>query len=667
MAVEGPGCVILLIDESTAMASPVQEEAELTPGQPPRTKGESVATAVNSLIKQLGSGPDFELALVGYQSDPQGKSIAASRWGGPLAGSDFVRVSALADSPMRVEERQRKIPDPASISGFRSEAVPFPIWYAAQPAGIAPQVLAYQYCKDLLSKWAATSGETAGPPLLIHIHAAGSGDGNPLRAIEEIRSLALPNGSPQLFQLHLSSAKSLPSTLYPSNRAYLPAGAMRDLFDRSSPLSPGQVQALKESKIPTSPNARGMAHNAKMIDVVRFLALVKAHAKGPGAPAAASPGVPPPPAYPMPGTAQPPAVATSAAAPAATATAGGPVAPAVPDSGLPAVETAPVETASVEATAQPVADSAPTTIPLADAPPEDAPEVDRFPTMVGDALTSPDVYATVPGFPDVPDAGEKRALLLLLLDRSVADPYGADPRNSCTRLLENANELLGKLAKAASGQIDVAVVSYGSDAMGQPDVRMSFDGALAGKSIVADSELSAGVLRTDELEQQVPNGVGGLMTISIKKPVYLELDPTAGCSAVPAFDAARGLLGEWCSAHAEACLPPVVLHLTRGRLDAADARAAVEAAQQVSIAAGPVVVYHQVATDGPHDSLSYPDSDSALQTPELQCLWQLSSPLLGRAQLSVSKPALVKGESRGMVVNGKFDLLLDGIKEVLAR
>jgi hypothetical protein len=72
-------------------------------------------------------------------------------------------------------------------------------------------------------------------------------------------------------------------------------------------------------------------------------------------------------------------------------------------------------------------------------------------------------------------------------------------------------------------------------------------------------------------------------------------------------------------------------------------------------------LFHLVATEKPHPSVSYPETDEGLQTPEMKKLWELSSPLLAIEQLSASQPILVKPHSRGMVVNGKFDLLVKGI------
>ena len=71
-----------------------------------------------------------------------------------------------------------------------------------------------------------------------------------------------------------------------------------------------------------------------------------------------------------------------------------------------------------------------------------------------------------------------------------------------------------------------------------------------------------------------------------------------------------------------------------------------------------------MATEAPHTSLAYPDAPEQIADPILQKLWELTSPLLGGERLAAENP--VKADSRGMVVNGKFDLFLDEIKKTLA-
>jgi hypothetical protein len=110
-------------------------------------------------------------------------------------------------------------------------------------------------------------------------------------------------------------------------------------------------------------------------------------------------------------------------------------------------------------------------------------------------------------------------------------------------------------------------------------------------------------------------------------------------------------------------VPPVVLHLTRGRFDPAEIQEAVGPLREAGVPAA--VLYHLVMTESPHRSLAYPAAATPIEDPSLARLLELSSPLLGRRGLASEKPA-VSPESLGMVVNGRFDLLLDGMVEALA-
>ena len=610
-----PGCVIVLIDESDAMNDPVQEEAALELGQEPKSKGVSAANVLNSLLKQLGPGPDFDLTLIGYKTDAAGVSSAEVRWAGPLAGREFVGTKELAANPITIETRQRKIPDPSSFSGFRSEPVEVPVWYQATCGGKAPQVFAFQKCKELLEKWSQAAGPNPGQPLVIHLFAGASGDGNPARAIEEVRSLEIGGQHPLIFHAHFSTAKAVPPTLYTSNRTFLAAGPARDLFERSSVLPADMVSALKAAKVLVGNNARGMVFNGKLLDIVRFLSLVKTHVQN-------WPPRPAPAAEPLPEL--------------------------IPSTEA-MVEPAPLIDASATNESAPVEfELEPLEEVTADAPLESQP--DEGYELAGSRAPR-----------------ERAALLVFLLDRSVQDPFAADPNNPCLRLQEQVNDWLTKLAKKPTGQIETGIISYGMDSIGEVEVRNSFESGLSGRILVTDTELESGAIRVREYEQQLPNGIGGLITLMQKQLIMVELEPTAAASPQAGFEAAAAAISEWCERHPDACSPPVVLHLTRGQHSAEDLESAVAPLQSLSTSSGPVVIYHVVATDVPHSSLSYCENDDDLSLPELKSLFAVTSDLLGRDDLMQKKPSVVKPGSRGIVVNGKFDLLLDGIREALSR
>ena len=607
---ERRGCIILLLDESQAMESPIIDDNEPAGGQPRKSKGASVATAVNALLRQLSTGPDCDVALVGYRTDETGAAVASCRWGGALAEREFVKASELAAAPVVVEERKRRIPDPASLSGFREEAVSFPVWYVPQSSGTAPQVRGFQFCRELAERWLQQTGDQAGAPVVLHVFSAASSDGNPIKAIDEIRDLSVSEGKAAVFQAHLCVSKMVPCNAYATNRLYVPAGAIRDLFDRCSELTTALIESLRAARIPATPNSRGFAYNARMSDVSKFLSLAKGYVASLAGPATAAPkSAMTPPAPPRAGMltgAPPPPVAGAAPQPAAAASEPAPA---------PVVAEEPVAAETID-------------------------------------LLEPEPVAEAP----TAQAG----LVLFLIDRSAADPYGGDTQNACGRLVKQVNELLSKLSRKPEGRIEAGVVSYGSDLMGETDVRTTFEGGpLAGRNLVRDAELADGALRVDEIEEQRSDGVGGIQNVTVRQATYVELDASKGVPPASAFTAAAGLIGEWSGRSNGAGARPVVVHLTRGKQTVSELE---EAVAQLPPEA---LLYHVVATEDPHPSVLYPNSPDALQDANCQVIWSLTSPLDAAAMLAETRPQ-IQADSRGLVVNGKFDLLIDSLKAALA-
>lgn len=572
--IQSPGCVVLLVDESSGMGAVMRELT--TEGKPSgRPNSQRVATAINALVKQLSAGPSFDLALVGYQSDAQGVANVGCRWSGSLAGREFVPTGELAAAPLRTESRVRKIPT-GSFGPPREETVEFPVWYEPALGAKAPQIAAYTFCRELISRWAADAGPEPGMPLIVHISAGASGDGNPQLAISKLMELTTPGGHPLLLQAHLAASAAVVSALYPSNYVYLTIGSARDQFRRASVLPPHLIEALQAAHVTVNPGARGLIYNAKIADLIQMLSLAKAHTRD----------------WPS--------------------KAGAPVLQPAPE---PAAESAPVSEAAAELSAT--------------------------------------------------SSAEQTALVMFVLDRSVTDPFAASTQNPVGRLQEHANELLKQISKIPAGRVDVAVLSYGLDSAGELDVRTAFEGPLAGQTIVAHTALAEGAIRVEELEEQVSNGIGGLIAVTRKKPIYFDLEPTAAAPPVKAFDQAAELAAQWCREHRTPSVSPIALHLTRGQIEPHDAEWIRSALDRVDSSAGSVTLYHLVVTEEPHKSLAYPGTDEEIASEPLKKLWAVTSLLVDRERLSADK-SFITANSRGMVVNGKFDLLLDALKHAVA-
>ena len=75
---ECAGTIVVLIDESREMATPIAGGT--------KSKAESVATAVNSMLNQLAAGPNVRLVIVGYGGSMAENQAAQIRWSGPLVG-----------------------------------------------------------------------------------------------------------------------------------------------------------------------------------------------------------------------------------------------------------------------------------------------------------------------------------------------------------------------------------------------------------------------------------------------------------------------------------------------------------------------------------------------------------------------------------------------------
>jgi len=257
---------------------------------------------------------------------------------------------------------------------------------------------------------------------------------------------------------------------------------------------------------------------------------------------------------------------------------------------------------------------------------------------------------------------EAAALVLLLLDRSVEDPTADEARRVWGKLQRQANDLLGEISKQADGRLSVGVVAYGVDAVGQPDVLIGLPGAPADRPLVADTDLTGSETRTEEYTEKVSNGIGGLVELRRKRPIYLELEPTAADVAAlrTGVEAASALVAQWHGQHPDAAVAPVVLHWTRGRWDPESVEGALGPLEALAGSTPGVLLYHVVVSDSPHRSLAYPGDPAGIERPELAKLWEKSSPVLGAARLAAQKRR-VTPRSRGIVINGKFDLLLESI------
>ncbi|OLB38051.1 MAG: hypothetical protein AUH11_07745 [Acidobacteria bacterium 13_2_20CM_57_17] len=258
-----PTCFLFLIDQSGSMA-------DVFPTEGAKRKADGVADAINKLLQTLvircakeeGVRDYFHVGVIGY-----GASVGPA-FGGALSGKELVPISEIANSPVRVEERAKKVDDGAG--GLVDQNVRFPIWFDATTGGGTPMCQALSQGKRILQQWL---GQHSGsfPPVVIHITDGESTDGDPSQAMREVTSLSSNDGNVLLFNLHLSSNPSAVSTAFPDSSSQLPDQFARTLFDSASLLTPFMRTVAAEHGFRLGEGAKCFVLNAELVLVIQAL------------------------------------------------------------------------------------------------------------------------------------------------------------------------------------------------------------------------------------------------------------------------------------------------------------------------------------------------------------------------------------------------------------
>ena len=203
----------------------------------------------------------FYVGILGYGG------VVAPALGGALANQALVPVSALANHPLRIEQRTRMVADGAG--GEREQKIKFPIWFQARPTGRTLMCQALTIAKQSLDVFLAKFPNCY-PPLVINITDGNSTDGDPLPAARVLTGLASTDGNILLFNAHISDLQADPVE-FPAAEDGLPDNFAKRLFRMSSKLPPLLLAAAHADGFPALDGARGFVFNADLVSVTRFL------------------------------------------------------------------------------------------------------------------------------------------------------------------------------------------------------------------------------------------------------------------------------------------------------------------------------------------------------------------------------------------------------------
>ena len=238
-------------------------------GEGNQKKADGVADAINRMLQNLvikcakeeGIRDFFHIGVIGY-----GAQVGPA-FAGTLAGRPLVPISEVGNSPARVEQRNKKVPDGAG--GIVDQPIRFPVWFEPVANGGTPMSQALNQAKNILENW-LLQHQNCFPPIVINVTDGEATDGDPTSAAEEIRKLKSNDGEVLLFNVHLSSRRGAPIE-YPSNAEVLPDKFAQQLFQMSSLLPESMLNLAKKESMNATTGSRGFVFNADMVAVIKFL------------------------------------------------------------------------------------------------------------------------------------------------------------------------------------------------------------------------------------------------------------------------------------------------------------------------------------------------------------------------------------------------------------
>jgi hypothetical protein len=257
-----PTCLLFLVDQSKSMGGAFG-------GEQGKKKCEGVADGINRLLQNLvlkcakadGVRDYFHVGVIGYGTD------VAPRLAGTSVDEPLAPISAVANSPLRLEQRKRMVDDGAG--GLVEQAFRFPIWFEPTAGGKTSMNAAFTLAKSVLTDFISTYPGCF-PPLVINLTDGKPTDANPLDAAVDLKGLKSTDGNVLLFNAHLSSSPA-PPVCFPSDEAALADKYAKLLFRMSSILPPKLMSAARDEGYFISGPARGFVFNADLVAVIRFL------------------------------------------------------------------------------------------------------------------------------------------------------------------------------------------------------------------------------------------------------------------------------------------------------------------------------------------------------------------------------------------------------------
>ena len=268
---QNPTLFVFLLDQSKTME-------ELIGGNNPdnKRKMDEVALMINSWLQEMtimatrvdGIRHYFDVATIGYCTDADANPIIESPFGGVLAGRIVCSITEIGENFAKIESVARSFFD-EDLGEIVEVPEDKPVWVEPRAQGGAPMCSALYNAYEIADQWIEDHMESF-PPIVIHITGGESQEGDPLPYAEALTELETNWGNLLLFNCYLSMGEAT-GFVFPHGHEVFPDKEARVLFEMSSVMPEPIYKMAVAEGFELQPGARGMAVNACMVSLLKFI------------------------------------------------------------------------------------------------------------------------------------------------------------------------------------------------------------------------------------------------------------------------------------------------------------------------------------------------------------------------------------------------------------
>jgi hypothetical protein len=171
------------------------------------------------------------------------------------------------------------------------------------------------------------------------------------------------------------------------------------------------------------------------------------------------------------------------------------------------------------------------------------------------------------------------------------------------------------------GYFEIAAIGYGAT------VGNAFGGSFQSEKFISISDLANQPLRLTEVEKKVEDGAGGLVSQTVKIPMWFEDVSNNGTPMCRAINMAHEWVSEWIGAHPNA-FPPTVINISDGQANDGDPTSVAAALTSLATSDGNVLMYNAcISSDASTKAITFPDSGDSLPDEYARLMFGMSSVL----------------------------------------